>query len=265
MSRPAAAAFAKLAVQQSFDLASANYNQFTSLQRTIGDSLLEKRPDADHVDVLDIGSGTGYLTKQLCQIGDVENIYALDFSQGMLRETRQSMLGEPLSGLLCCDAESLPLKHKSLSAIYSNVTFQWCLNLPQVFNEVSCALKQNGLFAFSTFGPQTLCELKASWAKADRAVHVNTFVEPETIERDMKLAGFKDINVTSETILMYYDTPKQLMLDLKGMGAHNLNQGRNLGLTGVRAYKSILNAYELLRTWQGIPATFQAVYVYARK
>jgi malonyl-CoA O-methyltransferase len=69
--------------------------------------------------------------------------------------------------------------------------------------------------------------------------------------------------VVSEDIVMYYESPKELMLSLKGMGAHNINQGRNRGLTGVTAYKTMLNDYERLRSKKGIPATFQAVYVEA--
>jgi len=49
------------------------------------------------------------------------------------------------------------------------------------------------------------------------------------------------------------------------MGAHNINRGRRLGLTGVQRFKSMLLEYEALRTKQGVPATFQAVYVYAEK
>jgi len=64
---------------------------------------------------------------------------------------------------------------------------------------------------------------------------------------------------------MHYDTPKQLMLDLKGMGAHNVNKGRRKGLTGIHAFKSMLLAYERLRVTEGIPATYEAVYVYAQK
>ena len=55
------------------------------------------------------------------------------------------------------------------------------------------------------------------------------------------------------------------MLDLKGMGAHNINSDRQHGLTGVGAYKEMIGSYEKLRTKEGIPATFEAIYAYANK
>jgi hypothetical protein len=38
-------------------------------------------------------------------------------------------------------------------------------------------IKNNGLILFSTFGPNTLKELKKSWAVVDNKPHVNTFAD----------------------------------------------------------------------------------------
>ena len=96
-------------------------------------------------------------------------------------------------------------------------------------------------------------------------MHVNSFVDISLIEQYLQAAGFVDVSVISEDIVMYYESPKQLMLDLKGMGAQNINQGRNQGLMGVKAFKSMIKTYESLRADKGIPATFQAIYCYAKK
>ncbi len=257
--------FNKQTVQQSFDVASKHYDQFTSMQRTIGNHLLAFQQEEPSGNVLDIGAGTGYLTRKLREFEHIEKLYALDIALGMLMQTRQNMAGNQLNGTVCADAESLAIKNNCLNAVYSNVALQWCSNLPLVFKEASRVLQKDGMFVFSTFGPRTLQELKASWSVADNAVHVNEFVDMDAIRSLLGSAGFSEIRVSSEEIVMYYPSPKQLMLGLKGMGAHNMNQGRKLGLTGVTAYKAMLRAYEALRTDNGIPATFQAVYVEAKR
>ncbi len=260
-------AFSKEMVRQSFDDASQGYNQFTSLQRLIGDRLLAQCGARTQTfkRVLDIGSGTGYLTKKLSELEAVENLYALDIAAGMLQQTKRNLGDYQVKGLICADAEKLPLTDKVMTTICSNVAFQWCDDLAKVFGQAHRVLETGGSFVFSTFGPSTLHELKASWQTIDKAVHVNSFVNESEIRENLLLAGFKNISIVSEDIVKYYDSPKQLMLDLKGMGAHNINRGRRLGLTGVQRFKSMLLEYEALRTKQGIPATFQAVYVYAEK
>lgn len=262
-----AQAFSKEMVRQSFDDASQGYNQFTSLQRLIGDRLLEQCGARTETfkRVLDIGSGTGYLTKKLSELDTVEDLYALDIAAGMLKQTKRHLADYQIKGLICADAEKLPVTDKMMTTICSNVAFQWCDDLAKVFSQAHRVLKTGGSFVFSTFGPSTLHELKASWQTVDKAVHVNSFTNESVIKESLRVAGFKNISIVSEDIVKYYDSPKQLMLDLKGMGAHNINRGRRLGLTGVKRFKSMLLEYEALRTQQGIPATFEAVYVYAEK
>ena len=257
--------FNKSEVRKSFEIASEHYNCFTALQRTIGDKLLEQYlPNKRKEKAIDVGAGTGYLTKKITELGLVEDIFALDISQGMLRQTRQNMRAIHPAGLICADAESLSFESDSVDAVYSNLAFQWCSNLQQVFIESSRVLKRGGLFVFSTFGEKTLFELKDSWRMADEGVHVNSFVGVKEIEQNLKAVGFKNVTVYSENIEMFYDSPKQLMLGLKGMGAHNMNKNRKRSLTGARAFKEMLATYEIMRTKKGIPATFEAVYCYAK-
>lgn len=259
--------FDKDLVRQSFDLASATYHQFTALQRVIGDRLMDqsKPLDCSRLDVLDVGAGTGYLTRALSQLSWVNQLHALDISPAMLHQTRLNMHGSSAVALICADAENLPLQNATLNAVYSNLAYQWCSKLQQAFKEVHRVMRQGGMFALSTFGEKTLFELKDAWRVVDQSVHVNAFVEEQVVEYYLKAAGFREVTVISETILMHYETPKHLMLDLKGMGAHNINQGRNQGLTGVNGFKLLLEKYESMRTEKGIPATFQAVYGYAKK
>lgn len=260
-------AFDKAMVRQSFGLAAESYNQFTSLQRTIGDRLFACIAGTDQrlMSALDIGSGTGYLTKKINQLDRVNQLYALDICSQMLKQTQLNMRGLKPLRLMCADAERLPLDSSIVGMVCSNLAYQWCSDLQRAFDESYRVLQPRGSFFFSTFGEKTLYELKDCWKSVDQAVHVNSFVDTETISGHLQAAGFNNISVQSEDIVRYYQTPKELMLELKGMGAHNINKGRKPGLTGVRGFKSMLDVYESRRTDKGIPATFQALYAYANK
>lgn len=254
-------------VARSFEQASSHYNQFTSMQRIIGDRLMSEVVDsrAGVRRVLDIGAGTGYLTNKLVALYPLASVHAVDISSGMLAQTRQHVKAAQSLQLVCSDADNLSFTGASMDAVFSNVAFQWCGNLSRTFAEAYAVLKHGGQFAFSTFGPKTLYELKAAWASADDAVHVNSFATQQSIEEYLHSVGFRRCTVHVEDVLMYYSSPRELMVGLKGMGAHNINQGRQQGLTGVGAYKVMLSEYEKRRTRQGIPATFQAIYVSAYK
>ena len=43
----------------------------------------------------------------------------------------------------------------------------WCEDIDAVFAEVARILKPRGLFTFTTFGPDTLVELRTAWRAAD--------------------------------------------------------------------------------------------------
>ena len=256
----------KALIRRSFEQAASHYNQFTSLQRTIGDRLMNSHVSlsGEEANVLDIGAGTGYLTNKILKVMPPANVVALDLSVGMLHQTRANLIQERL-GFVAADADKLSIRQASMDKVFSNLAFQWCSDLSVTFKESYGALKPKGQFVFATFGPNTLYELKESWLSADTHTHVNNFIDHKTIGRNLKTAGFTDVIVKTEEIVLYYQSPKQLMLDLKGMGAHNINSGRQHGLTGVGAYKKMVDSYEKLRTKEGVPATFEAIYAYANK
>ena len=58
---------------------------------------------------------------------------------------------------------------------------QWCLDLGPVFTELRRVLAPGGLLMFTTFGPDTLMELRASWAQVDGYTHVNQFIDMHDI------------------------------------------------------------------------------------
>ncbi|MBL4744041.1 MAG: malonyl-ACP O-methyltransferase BioC, partial [Cycloclasticus sp.] len=246
---------------------------FASLQRMIGDTLMQKYVADVSEDtfnrrrVLDIGAGTGYLTNKLAntfQSNQSNELIALDIAPDMLK-TAIKATAQHLLNFICADAEVLPLANNTINAIFSNLAFQWSTDLATLFSECYRVLDADGVMAFSSFGPKTLLELNQAWAAADDHVHVNSFIDATEIEQQLSAVGFQAIDVVYEELTFYYPSAKSLMRDLKGMGAHNINEQRKKGLMGVSAFKRMLLSYEQLRDKKGLPATFQAVYGFARK
>lgn len=254
----------KLDIAHSFSQAATSYDAVAGLQRRIGHRLLGLVPERSRRTVLDLGCGTGYFAPHLQDMFQAEQILGLDMAQGMIDYAkRQSDL--PNMGWCCADAESLPLHDGSLSMIFSNLALQWCSDLSKIMAEAMRVLQPGGCLAFSTLGPQTLCELKTAWQQVDDYVHVNHFLDLQEIQSAINAVGFIG-TAQEEQIIAQYQQLRGLTGELKSLGAHNLNRGRPVGLTGRNSIQKLLQAYEGYRDDQGmLPATYQIYYFVLNK
>lgn len=256
----------KRRVRASFDRAAADYDRVAVLQREIGARLLER---LDYIRLrptlaVDVGAGTGHLSKALARRYPDAQIIALDLAPNMLRSARRHAgLLARLRGrqtFVCGDAEHLPLTTQSVDLIFSNATLQWCNDLDRVFAEFRRVLKPNGIVLFSTFGPDTLKELRMAWAQADAMQHVGAFIDMHDIGDALLRAGFNDPVMDAEHLTLTYPDVRGLMHELKTLGAHNAAAGRARGLTGKGRLRFMIDAYETLRRDGVLPATFEVVY-----
>jgi len=293
----------KRRVRRAFDRAAAGYDRAAALQREIGARLLERldyirlQPQA----VADIGAGTGHLSKALTQRYKKSRVIALDLAPNMLRAARRNAgtLARLLhrQSFVCGDAERLPLAPRSLDMIFSNLTLQWCTNPDRVFAEFRRILRPGGALLFSTFGPDTLRELRDSWAAADQsksfhlpplsprerdgvreqgrtlplsserdgvrsgqAVHISAFIDMHDIGDALLRGGFSDPVMDAERITVTYPDVNAVMRELKELGAHNAASGRTRTLTGKGRLRAMTAAYERYRSNNVLPATFEVIY-----
>jgi malonyl-CoA O-methyltransferase len=223
---------------------------------------------------LDIGCGTGYATARLRERFADADIIALDVAEPMLAVAQRQT--KPLPWLkritrrsarqswLCGDAEALPIKTESIDLAISNLTLQWC-DPELVAKEVARVLKPKGLFMFTTLGPDTLKELRAAFGAVDNTPHVNRFVDMHDIGDMLVNAGFADPVMDQEIVTLTYTDLKPLLKELKGIGAHNVLDGRRSGLMGRGRWQRMLDAYEAFRKDRRLPATYEVVYGHAWK
>ena len=248
-------------VRASFDRASATYESAAGLQARVAAELLE-RLDSFALEprvVLDLGAGTGRTTRELKRRYPRANVIALDLAAGMLREANRHQMRWRRFERVCGDAQRLPLAGASVDLVFSSLMLQWC-ELDAAFGEVRRVLKAGGFFAFSTFGPATLGELRSAWAQADGHNHVNHFIDMHDVGSALMRAGLAEPVLDVDRIEVDYQDARTLMRDLKSIGAHNVTAGRPRALTGRARLARMEHAYEAYRREGALPATYEVIY-----
>lgn len=142
---------------------------------------------------------------------------------------------------------------------------QWLGPSSVFFNEVCRLLKPNGQAAIATLLDGTLFELKQAWQSVDNAVHVNDFEPLAPWLAAAESAGLEIGFYKTEVFTRYFETVKAALQELKALGAHNVNKGRNSGLMGRKQWQLLQQAYEQFRTEGRIPATYHVLYLVVKK
>jgi malonyl-CoA O-methyltransferase len=254
-------------VKTTFGNAAPDYDAAAIVQQEILIRLLEKLETlaVKGNRVLDIGSGTGLATGKLRAISGAEMLVSLDLALPMLQFAKQKQSDARLFSI-CSDAEALPFKENSFDLIFSASTFQWCNDIGLVFDECLRLLRPGGLFVFSTFGPDTLYELRACFDRAEMNHRVNSFIDMHLLGDGLLQQGFSEPVMEVDRIQLLYEEPAQLLRDLKLVGATNNSQERSRGLLSRRKLHQVLNFYnEFILPNKKYPASYEVIYGHAWK
>lgn len=258
-------------VRRAFSRASGGYASAAALQREVEARLLEsldflalvpgRDPRWSPGVALDVGSGPGHAAQAMRGRWPKARVVALDLSLPMLRQIRPREGWNPMRRPLdrvCADLRALPLADASVDVLFSNLCLQWIDDLPAAFAGFRRVLRPGGLLLCSTFGPDTLWELREAFARADDAPHVSPFASIAQFGDALVHAGFRDPVLDRDVLLRGHADLPALMRELRALGATNALHGRRHTLTGRARFAAAAAAYEPLRG-AGLPEAQQAL------
>ena len=250
-------------IRRAFGRAAATYNAHAVLQHEVELRLLERLDflQREPQVVLDIGCGPGRASAAMRKRWTSAQTIALDLALPMLHRVKPGWL-RPLARINA-DARALPFAEASVDVLFSNLCIQWIDDLPALFGEFRRVLRPGAYLALSTFGPDTLHELRSAWAHADRMPHVGQFADIARVGDALLHAGFRDPVLDAEHFTLTYASAPELMRELKAIGATNADATRRRGLTGKSHWRRAVDAYETYRRDGKLPATYEVVYAHA--
>jgi ubiquinone/menaquinone biosynthesis C-methylase UbiE len=182
-------------------------------------------------DGLEIGSGTGYFSLNLLQLGVIERLTATDISPGMLQRLSTTAEGLGLEAeTVATEAEELPFEDESFDIVFGHAVLHHIPDLERAFSEFLRVLRPGGAIAFagepSRYGDRLAAipkragtVLAPAWRELIRAkprlvpeaeqsnghalegeVDVHAFA-PADLRRLLRQSGFESTRVGGEELL----------------------------------------------------------------
>jgi ubiquinone/menaquinone biosynthesis C-methylase UbiE len=100
-------------------------------------------------DSLEIGSGTGYFSLNLLQMGTIERLTATDISPGMLNRLSETATSLGLEAeTMVTEAEELPFEDESFDLVFGHAVLHHIPDLERAFAEFRRVLRPGGAIAF---------------------------------------------------------------------------------------------------------------------
>ena len=216
----------------------------------------EKRP----LRVLDVGSGPGRASGAIKGRWPKSEVIALDLALPMLRQVgRHTRFWRPVKRL-CADASHLPLADGSVDLLFSSLCLQWVQDLPAALAEFRRVLRPGGLLLFSTFGPDTLVELREAYLEAgERQPPLSPFAAIQQVGDALMAAGFRNPVVQRELFTLTYPDVMTLLRELRAIGAGDARVQRPRGLGGRGRQRAMVAAYESRREEGRLPSTWEVL------
>jgi malonyl-CoA O-methyltransferase len=236
-------------IKQCFNKASQTYDHASVLQQTIGEKLIglirEQISNADNI--IDLGCGTGIVTKKLALTLTPKHLCILDLAEQLLSKAKQhlsSFQPHTHEG----DFNEITKLNQHFNLVFSNMALQWSINLTNTMEAMHQKLAKQGLIAFSIPLSGTLHELKYHY-------NVNSFFTSETIKEKLMLAQLEIVAQQKESMTLSFESLFAALQSIKQVGANYTGKRIHKGLRG----KSFLS----LRMLQ--PLTYVIGYFIAKK
>ncbi len=214
-----------------FDQIASSYEANCAIQNDVAKRLIDRLdfiPYEANI-ILDAGCGTGHHLKKLAQHYPKAKISGIDLSEEMLKIAKKQggwFAKQKLSNQDMCHTL---IDDNSIDFIFSNLALPWVTDIDACFSEWQRILKPGGLLLFSTFGPDTLKQIKKSWASIEPKHKMMNFIDMHNIGDALLSCGLSEPVMDVEKISNNYASVKDLIEELKSNGNFSfLSENQNL-------------------------------------
>ncbi|WP_455497431.1 malonyl-ACP O-methyltransferase BioC [Coprobacter sp.] len=238
-------------LKTAFTKAAHTYEQEASVQQQIAAKLynmLSRYLCCPPSSILEIGCGTGFLTRLLSTHFHPENITVNDLCPEMANYIPNNI------NFIPGDAEIIDFPNK-YDLIASSSAIQWLTDLSSFLKKMDQKLSSNGILAISTFGEKNLSEIKYI---TDKGLNY-----PSRSELEQLIApSFQILEIKENTHSLYFSSPWDVLIHMKHTGVNGINTDRWTNAD----MKHFIDRYnKLFYTDNKVSLTYHPIYIIATK
>ena len=246
----------KQKVASSFGKAATSYERAANAQSKIAKQLasLISECKLEHgCRVLEVGCGTGLLSKELAQLLKPSYYLHNDISASMATQ----LVLKANSSFICGDAEQTEFAG-SYHLIASSSALQWFAKPQQFIRRMEQQLVAGGVIAISTFGKTNLQEIACLTGRQPLS-YPSLDECSEYVSSQMQIMALK-----SQQLVMQFASPQQALQHLKACGVNGGIAAQNLSASAMR---NLLKRYQLEFSHPngGVTLTYNPIYLVAVK
>lgn len=229
-----------------FSKAADTYRQNALVQRHMAQSLCNLAGNIcgfNFERILEIGSGTGFLTENIVKNFKYNKLVLNDITDNFTGFSDLEFIKGDACSVDFCDRYNL---------IISNACFQWFCDFESFLHKIKKNIARDGVLVFSSFGEQNCCQFKNI---EKTGLNYCDYIS------SLNACGYEVLDFEEEIQTLYFDSVKDILRHIKSTGAAVSASG----VWGAERYKAFEKKYrELFFDDNGFALTYNPVYVIAR-
>lgn len=257
-----------------FSAAAGTYHRHANIQRHAAKKLMALLPSAkpwrqacpSPSRILEIGCGTGVLTKMLGDVFPAARIEAVDISRAMTLRARAHLAGNRAIKWIVADARRLPETTK-YPLIISNCTLHWIAPIQLTIQKLAAMLEPEGTLAFAVMTRGTFTELNESRKRIAPHKPARIAMPPEgEMKKALSKANLHILTEKAETIRQEYSSAEKMLKQLhdQGLTGGNIPRASAL-LTRSEICRLIADYSDNYKNKDGVHASYRVFYCIAVK
>ena len=235
-------------IKNKFKKSMDKYDENALVQKVMADKLIEVLDKKSYEKILELGCGTGILTRKLCEKISYKKYYVNDIVEKSKFYVDKII---PENTFICGNAQKIKLPQK-VDLIISNAMFQWFLNIEKVLEYYNTILNQGGTIAFTTFSPENFKEIKKI---------TGLTLNYKTIDeiRDILVKNFEVKYLENFDYTLNFNSPLEVLAHMKNTGVNSLTEQH----WGVKDVKDFCDKYR--ESYPDFSLTYSPIIAVAKK